>query len=245
MLVAMVGVGHSTISIPRGRSPVLAAFGGVLLVNLLGLPLGPLSARAAWCWPAKPPKCKAPVVAGGSCEEGYDDGEIPAGGKCTPKCSDGKVPTGSCEIVCPASAQTADYAEVPGCTDDLGPAIWWVPCGFGDKCLNFPQLGTGQYSEYGAYSCVDPSGIMEGCVVVDLPKAPASVEHWHHILFWGVIPVAGISAGLAVLPGGSGLARALFNPLIKVLNLGNILAIVTVVAGLVAYIAGLGYDSET
>eukprot|EP00931_Biecheleriopsis_adriatica_P056834 TRINITY_DN33707_c0_g1_i1.p1 TRINITY_DN33707_c0_g1~~TRINITY_DN33707_c0_g1_i1.p1 ORF type:complete len:184 (+),score=22.11 TRINITY_DN33707_c0_g1_i1:60-554(+) len=105
----------------------VAILAGVAFVQLLpwASPYGWLSAHAAWCWPAAPPRCTLPSVSGGSCKlaDGTVVTEMTPGQSCTPECDQGKHLSGSCtSLLCPASGPE------PNCIDDLSAGTWWDLC---------------------------------------------------------------------------------------------------------------------
>lgn len=222
------------------------AVGGAIAVQVLPLCLSfqMPTARGAWCWQASPPKCIAPDVSGGSCEEGA---EIPPGGACTPVCANGKVPSGACEVLCPISQ---DPATDSTCFGDLN-RKWWNFCQFGDKCMGGGlKLGTSETSEFGTFDCVEDTGKV-GCVVVArTPESEDVGPKWDA----GTVGLAVSLVALALaasavgrmLPGRMSLGKALFNPRLPMSwTLANAIGVSLVLLGLVAYAIGLGADATS
>lgn len=223
-------------------SSVAAALGGVLLVQFLpeALPWLPRGARAAWCWDAQPPTCKAPVVASGSCEEGE---KIPAGGVCTATCADGKVVSGACKLFCPATR-----TDTPSCTGDYQDETWWDLCLIGpaaNKCGENQQieLGTPEWERFGTFQCVDPSSAAGDCTNSTLPTTslddPGPRKDAGTIgVLVGYLAVLGVAAALVRRPVQGALLK-LFHPHWEGWTLANVLAVTAVAVGLVLFLVPL------
>jgi len=211
---------------------VAAAVSGIFLSHLLEHLLGArfFTARAAWCWPAQPPKCDAPVVAGGSCTQGAT---IPEGQACAPQCTGNQVPSCSKPLQrCPASIPGGN----PDCFADFSAGTWWTPCGFGTSCAqNLPVDGP-------TWECLPPGSPVDSqCASGGTPPPKPRIDD--PTPRWDAATVAAVCsffvwALLCALVGRMAAGKAaqkLFWPGPVSWNVANGLGMLAVVIGLVAY----------
>lgn len=224
---------------PRGC--VLAVCLGVAAVHFISWATP--QARAAWCWdPA--PRCQAPVVTSGSCQEGT---LINHGGHCTPQCSDGLVPSCTCPLPCPSSVD-----DGAGCFGDLGNNWWWEGCLGYDATVCVNDLLLGEQRPHGvenplyapAWTCVSPGQEDADCarVTQDSVKVVDLDTPWNTgtiLLLVGLLVFGLVTGVLSYFVPYGKLPRLSYRPFFHGWTLASGVGTVVAVVGVIAYMQSI------